>query len=170
MSDTVIVSQRIEGIAEGIKDLLEDNLSDYITAENNHWNDTITIDTPENDNIFIDDPNGFTLLDIGQFPCVFIFPSDSKRSDNFTEAYQLEITGFIREDDKTSIVRKNLRFCEAVKATLQSDLTCGGIVGGGIIGKVAYSQVMASPEEFFTAFQIEIAHIVTGKQIGRAHV
>lgn len=158
MADTVIVFQRIEEISDGIKDLLEDNLSTYITKENAYWNDSITIDTPDNDNIIIDDPNGFSLLDISQFPCIFVFPSESRRSDNFTEAYQLEVTGFIREDNSKDIVRKNLRFCEAVKATLQSDLTCGGMCGGGIVGKVAYSQVMTNMEEFFTAFQIEIAY------------
>lgn len=159
MSDTVITFQRIETIAEGIKELLEDNLGTYITAENTFWNDSISISTPENDNIFIDDPNNFTLLDISQFPCIFVFPSESKRSDNFTEAYQFEITGFIREDNARQIVKENLRFCEAVKATLNHDLTCGGTCGGGIIGKVAYSQVLSNSEEFFTAFQIEIAYI-----------
>lgn len=159
MSETITVLQTIEDIGDGIKDLFKNKLSENVALINARKNDGIEIVNPEDDNVLLDDPSGFTLLDISQFPCIFIFPSESKRSDNFTEAYQLEITGFIREDDKTSIVRKNLRFCEAVKATLQSDLTCGGIVGGGIIGKVAYSQVMASPEEFFTAFQIEIAYI-----------
>lgn len=159
MSETVIIQQRAEDMANEIKALLEANLEAQIIEENSYWNDDISITAPDNKDIVIDDMDGYMLLDIGQYPAIFIFPVENQSVDNFSEAYKFEITGVIKEDNYNNIVKKNLRLSETVKAVLKSDLFLNGSTNGGIIGKVNYSAILPMRDCFFIAFSIDISYL-----------
>lgn len=159
MSESIVIQQRAENMANEIKALLESNLEAQVIEENNYWNDDIFITAPDGKDIVIDDMDGYMLLDIGQYPAIFIFPVENQSVDNFSEAYKFEITGVIKEDNYNNIVKKNLRFAETVKAVLKSDLFLGGITNGGIIGKVNYSAILPMRDCFFIAFSIDISYL-----------
>lgn len=160
--ESTVFQTDIEDIGNGIIDLLEAELETIITDLNNLKNDGIEITMP--DNILFDSPvNGFTLLDVSQYPAIFVEPIRSKdlNNDDNNRVFQFIVSGWIREEDRTLIMKKNLRFALAIKETLKKDATLDGIVGGFVIADIDYTdpfKVRQDTMGFYTACMIDISY------------
>lgn len=154
--DSLDIRDGTEELGDAIIDLLTDNLEEAIDFINTKKADGIDITMPGT--ILLEDPDlGFTLLDMDQFPALFVF-ADKELDTPPKEAIQLKVTGFLRDDNTNNLHRKNIRFAQSVKATLKRQMKFNGKANGGLIGKVDYLPQLANNDCFYAGFIIEAAY------------
>lgn len=161
--ESVIIRKRTESICKALKAYIEDNLTSFITEEDNFWGDGLTVEAPAGDNVIISDPDvGFSLLDVGRFPAVFISPRKKRPAtpgnENFA-IHQLTITGFLRADSGEDMDILNLRFASAMEMLILSDLSVTMNTGGGLIGEIVYYPAVLRNDGWYSAFQIDISYL-----------
>lgn len=160
--DETIINNSVEEIGDAIIDLLTDELPGVITEINTLKSDSITLKTTVT--IKYDSPlTGFSRLDVSEYPAVFVEPVKKKPQDYDTDGYSFAISGWIRTEDIGNIVKMRDRFALAVETTLKKDLKLDGIVGGGMVGEIDYSDPLGNrkrdPLGNYIAFAIEISYI-----------
>jgi hypothetical protein len=159
--DETIINDSVEEIGEAIIELLENELPGVITEINALKDDDISLKTTVT--LKYDSPlSGFSLLDVGQYPVIFVEPVKKKSQDYDTDGFSFAVSGWVREENLNNIVRKRDRFTLAVEVTLKKDFTLGGIMGGGMIGSIDYSDPLENrkkdPAGNYIAFAIELLY------------
>ncbi len=160
--EETIINVSVEEIGEAIIDLLTNELPGVINQVNAFKSDGLLVKT--NVTIKYDSPlTGFTLLDTGEYPAIFVEPVKKKSQDYDTDGFSFAISGWVREENVKNIVKIRDRFALAVETTLKKDLTLGGVVGGGMVGEIDYSDPLGNRKRDqsgnYIAFAIEISYI-----------